>query len=275
VPRCATATLRAIKERASARTTRVEAFIVEFPQLVVLKKGSGTSNLKSHLVLKHRSVALALWPETLPPNQPRLNTAAFGGWGGSFSHQWKTLITRPYRSCSWPSPGSARHQPACSAACGGGGAPSLPPHLAARQRPFCCCQPPLPAAKPLYDWADDRRPSWDMCRGLSAAPYVTVSFDGRTHRSVDFIGAMVHGAAVPAGDGPALAHRQALGLGLVARLADRRLPRPSRHPLWRRRLQLAVDPRLRRNASRVSEGPEPRTPRPSPPRPREFLPSAR
>jgi hypothetical protein len=114
----------------------------------------------------------------------------------------------------------------------------------------------------------------DLCRLLSTAPYVTVSFDGWTHRSVHFIGAMVHGAAVPEGDGPALAHRQALALGVVARLADRRMPRSSRHPLWRR-LQLAVDPRLRRNASRVSEGPWPRTPRPSLPRPRKVLPRAR
>ena len=44
------ATLRAIKERASAGTTRVEAFSAEFPQLIVYKKGSGTNNLKSHLV---------------------------------------------------------------------------------------------------------------------------------------------------------------------------------------------------------------------------------
>jgi hypothetical protein len=73
-------TLQAIEERASTGTTRVEAFSVEFPQLVVCKKGSGTRNLKSHVVSKHRAVALALWPETPPPNQPRLNSAAlFGG----------------------------------------------------------------------------------------------------------------------------------------------------------------------------------------------------
>ncbi len=131
VPRGAMAALRAIKERASAGTARVEAFSVEFPQFIVYKKGSGTGNLKSHLVLKHRAVALTMWPETPPPNQPRLHTAAFGGWGGGFFHQRKTIITRPYRSC------------------GGEGAPSLPLHLAARQRPFCCCRSPLPAAKPL------------------------------------------------------------------------------------------------------------------------------
>jgi hypothetical protein len=55
------ATLRAIKERVSAGTTRVEAFSVEFPQFIVYmyKKGSGTSSPKSHLVSKHRAVALA------------------------------------------------------------------------------------------------------------------------------------------------------------------------------------------------------------------------
>ncbi len=56
------ATLRAIKERASTGTTGVEVFSAEFPQLLVFKKGSGTSNPKSHLGLKHRSVALTLWP---------------------------------------------------------------------------------------------------------------------------------------------------------------------------------------------------------------------
>ena len=78
------ATLRAIKERASAGTTRVEAFSKEFPQLVVFKKGSGTGNLKNHLLSKHLTVALTLWPEAppsnqLPSNQPRLSAAAFGG----------------------------------------------------------------------------------------------------------------------------------------------------------------------------------------------------
>ena len=41
-----------------------------------------------------------------------------------------------------------------------------------------------------------------MCRLLSTVPYTSVTFDGWTHRSVHFIGAMVHGAAVPAGDAP-------------------------------------------------------------------------
>ncbi len=78
------AALRAIKQRASARTPRIKefSFSAEYPQLIVFKKGSGTSNLKNHLVSKHRTVALTLWPETPPPNKLRLNTAALGGWGG-------------------------------------------------------------------------------------------------------------------------------------------------------------------------------------------------
>ena len=59
VPRGAMAALRAIKEHASAgTTTRVEAFSVEIPQMVVFQKGSGTGNLQSHVVSKHRSAAL-------------------------------------------------------------------------------------------------------------------------------------------------------------------------------------------------------------------------
>jgi hypothetical protein len=52
------ATLQATKEHASAGTTRVEAFSVEIPQMVVFQKGSGTGNLQSHVVSKHRSAAL-------------------------------------------------------------------------------------------------------------------------------------------------------------------------------------------------------------------------
>ncbi len=83
------ATLRAIKERATTGTTRIEAFSSEFPQLIVFKKGSGTGNLKNHLLSKHRTFALTLWPETppsnqLPSNQPRLSAAAFGGRFGFY-----------------------------------------------------------------------------------------------------------------------------------------------------------------------------------------------
>ena len=77
--RCAPATLRTIKERASAGTTRIAAFTPEFPQLIVFKKVSGTGNLKNHLVSKHSVFTQTLWPETPLPNQLRLSAAALGG----------------------------------------------------------------------------------------------------------------------------------------------------------------------------------------------------